>query len=93
MINMKQIAELVVEFVGTFVLVSVILRTRTNDAPFKVAVVLAACLIAFSPYGPTHLNPALSMATMLKEQTEPLKIMAMVASQVAGAAVASQLAK
>lgn len=89
----KKVTELFVEFVGTFVLISVIIRHAGNKdvGLIKIAVVFVGCLIALSPYGNAHMNPALSLATMLNDKTNPLRIMAVMASQVAGAVVAVQL--
>lgn len=89
----KKITELFVEFVGTFVLISVIVRHAGNkDIGFlKIAAVFIGCLIALGPYGNVHMNPALSLATMVNDKVHPLRIMAVVASQVAGAVAAVQL--
>lgn len=74
-----------VEFVGAFVLISVIL---TSGKPFAVAATLAALIFLGGHISGGHYNPAVSVAMYLNEKLESGDLAGYVVAQLAGAAAA-----
>ena len=84
-------AALIAEFVGTFLLASIILATSAQ--PLIVLFALIAIIIAVGSVSGAHLNPALSIAAWLNRRITGVRTVAYVVVQLLGAMVAYLMMK
>ena len=86
-----------VEFVGTFIFLSVIIRATTNPkwetlAPILIAVGLLAAIIFSAEISGAHLNPAVSVMQVFREVLPKEELLPYVAAQVMGGLAAHAFA-
>ncbi len=74
-------AQALIELIGTFVFLSVILK---QGSAIPIAVALAAVIYL----GGGHYNPAVTLATTLTKQTEPIHAAGFILAQLIGAGLA-----
>jgi aquaporin Z len=80
------LVDVVTEFVGTFVLIAVIVAT--SGQAIAAGIALAGAIFLVGAGNPAHFNPAVSVAMFLRGKVTPGRCAAIVASQVAAAGVA-----
>ena len=87
---MLDLVKVVVEIIGTFFFLSVILRTLTDSSvgPIAVAVALLAAIYFGASTSGAHFNPAVSFSMLLKNKIEFNLFIAYVLAQLIGAALA-----
>ena len=84
------LVKVVVEVLGTFFFLSVILQTLTDSSlgPIAVAVTLLAAIYFGASSSGAHFNPAVSFAMFMKNKIGLNLLMTYVLSQLVGAALA-----
>ncbi len=84
------LVKVVVETLGTFFFLSVILQTLTDASlgPIAVAVTLLAAIYFGASTSKAHFNPAVSFAMFMKEQISMNTLISYVLAQLVGAALA-----
>jgi aquaporin Z len=87
---MVDLVKVVVEILGTFFFLSVILQTLTDSSigPTAVAVTLLGAIYFGASTSGAHFNPAVSFAMLMKNKMEMNLFIAYVLSQLIGAALA-----
>ena len=84
------LVKVVVEILGTFFFLSVILQTLTDTSigPIAVAVTLLAAIYFGASSSGAHFNPAVSFAMFMKNKMEMNLLVTYVLAQLVGAALA-----
>ncbi len=84
------LVKVVVEILGTFFFLSVILQTLTDASlgPIAVAVTLLAAIYFGASSSGAHFNPAVSFAMFMKNKMEVNLLATYVLAQLVGAALA-----
>ena len=87
---MLDLVKIIVEILGTFFFLSVILQTLTDSTigPIGVAVTLLGAIYFGASSSGAHFNPAVSFAMLMKNKIEMNLFIAYVLAQLIGAAVA-----
>ena len=85
------LTAMLTEFIGTFVLVSVVVTT--NGAPIAAGVALAAAIYLINSRGPGHCNSAVSVAMLINGKIRFRKFVIILAAQVAAAFAAIGLVR
>jgi len=87
---MLDLVKVVVEILGTFFFLSVILRTLSDSSvgPVAVAVALLGAIYFGASTSGAHFNPAVSFSMFLKNKMEVNLLIAYVLAQLVGAALA-----
>ena len=80
----------IVEFLGTFFFLSVILNSLNDslNQPFAIAITLLACIFFAGKVSGAHLNPAVTLAVYLKDNTELNVVVGYIIAQLIGAGLA-----
>ena len=78
------------EFVATFVLVFVVLKS--NGDPVSIGIALAAAALLAGSVSGAHVNPAVSFAKFFKGKMDLMDFVSYVLVQLGAAALAAQLA-
>lgn len=80
----------IVEIIGTFFFLSVILNSLNNDLnqPFAIAITLLACIFFVGKISGAHLNPAVTLAFYLKNNLEMNVVFGYIIAQLIGAGLA-----
>lgn len=84
------LVKVVVEILGTFFFLSVILQTLTDTSigPIAVAVTLLAAIYFGASSSGAHFNPAVSFAMFMKNKMEMNLLVTYILAQLVGAALA-----
>jgi len=84
------LVKVVVEILGTFFFLSVILQTLTDTSigPIAVAVTLLSAIYFGASSSGAHFNPAVSFAMFMKNKMEMNLLVTYVLAQLVGAALA-----
>jgi len=79
-----------VEFIGSFIFISIILNTLTDASitPVSVAVGLLAVIYFGGRISGGHFNPAVSIAMLLKNKITPTLLFGYIVAQILGAGLA-----
>lgn len=80
------LASSVVEFIGTFLLASVVLAV--SGQPLFVMFAMVAIVLVVGGVSGAHLNPALTIGALVTRRVSPLRALAYVVAQVLGAVMA-----
>ena len=84
--------EYILEALGTFVFLTVILKNAEKpNGAVTIGLTLASCIAFVSEFGPSHLNPAVSLMFALKEKQELKTLVPLVMAQIVGAVAAANL--
>ena len=80
----------IVELLGTFFFLSVILNSSNENLikPFGIAATLLACIFFAGKISGAHLNPAVTLAVYLKDNTELNVVIGYIIAQLIGAGLA-----
>ena len=80
----------IVEIIGTFFFLSVILNSSNENLikPFGIAATLLACIFFAGKISGAHLNPAVTLAVYLKDNTELNVVIGYIIAQLIGAGLA-----
>ena len=83
------------EFIGTVIFITVVLKYAPEpEGEFKIGLMLTACIIMASIFNAGHLNPAVTLASLIKgEEEDKIKLVVLVCGQLLGACAAGFLSK